>query len=54
MKSSIFFLGGLILTFGAMGGVDHATDFEVIGCMAIAFVGLSMMGIGVSYMKEGK
>lgn len=54
MKSSIFFILGLVLTFGAMGGIDHAVGFEVIGCMAIAFVGLSLMGIGVNYMKEGK
>ena len=40
---------GLLVTFGAVGGLDLAADLtQLVQCTAIGVVGLSMMAIGVS------
>ena len=44
---------GLLVTFGAVGGLDLAADLtQLVQCSAIGVVGLSMMAIGVSMENE--
>jgi hypothetical protein len=51
MKGSIRTIAGLIITIGAAGGLDTATNAQLIPCIAIAAVGLAIMASGVSAMK---
>ncbi len=40
---------GLLIVFGAVGGVDIAADMvQLVQCTAVACVGLAVMLIGVS------
>ena len=40
---------GLLVTFGAVGGVDIAADLtQLVQCTAVGVVGLAIMLIGVS------
>ncbi len=44
---------GLLITFGAVGGVEMAsTDLELLQASALAVVGLALMAIGVSMENE--
>ena len=52
MRGSIRFLFGLLLTMGAVGGIDTATDAQLLGCVAIAAVGLAIAASGVSAMNR--
>jgi hypothetical protein len=52
MRGSIRSFFGLIITMGAAGGLDTATDAQLLSCMAIAAVGLAIMASGVSAMRE--
>lgn len=53
MKGSIRFAAGLLLTFGAVGGVEHSvTDAELLASIAVAVVGLLTMASGVTAMKK--
>jgi hypothetical protein len=38
---------GLLIVFGAVGGMDNATDGELLPLLAIAVVGLASMYYGV-------
>ena len=49
MRGSIRALFGLLLVIGAAGGIDTATDAQLLGCIAIA--GLGIMASGVSAMN---
>ena len=51
MRGSIRMIVGLIVTMGAAGGLDTATNAQLIPCIAIACVGLAMMASGVSASK---
>ena len=51
MKGSIRAIGGLILTIGAAGGLDNATDAQLIPITLIAALGLAIMYSGVKAMK---
>lgn len=51
MRGSIRMIVGLIVTMGAAGGLDTATNAQLLPCVAIACVGLAMMASGVSASK---
>lgn len=51
MKGSIRAITGLIICFGAVGGLDTATDSQLFDVTAIALVGLTIMYSGVRAMK---
>ena len=46
----IRFFVGLIVTMGAMGGMDNPEN-SLIACVAVACVGLALMALGVEKMK---
>ena len=46
-KQSMFvFIVGLIITFGAVGGIETARDEQLLSCMFVAIVGLLTMLCG--------
>lgn len=49
MKGSIRAIGGFLLTFGAVGGIETGSDLAT--CLALAIAGLAIMAAGVSAMK---
>ena len=51
MRGSIRMIVGLVVVMGAAGGLDTATNAQLIPCIAIACVGLAMMASGVSASK---
>jgi hypothetical protein len=51
MRGSIRTIVGLIVVLGAAGGLDTATDAQLISCTAIACVGLALMLNGVTAMN---
>ena len=51
MKGSIRAILGLIVVFGAVGGMDNATDGQLLALLPIAVVGLLVMYSGVRVMK---
>ena len=48
MRGSIRMFVGLVMTMGAAGGLDNATNAQLLPCIAIAIAGLAMMASGVS------
>lgn len=53
MKGSIRFLGGLLVVFGAVGGIENSlTDTELLTSTALALVGLIVMAFGVIAMEK--
>jgi hypothetical protein len=52
MRGSIRTFVGLIITLGAAGGLDNATDSQLMLVLFIAGVGLGLMYSGVRAMKE--
>lgn len=50
MKGSIRILGGFLITFGAVGGLDNGSPLLV--CMAAAVVGLAIMASGVQALNK--
>ena len=52
MRGMIRVMIGLVVTMGAAGGIDTATDAQLLGCTAIAAVGLALMASGVSAMNR--
>lgn len=51
MRGSIRAFLGLVITMAAVGGLDTATDAQLLPAMAIAAVGLALMAAGVSAMR---
>ena len=49
MKGSIRAIGGFMLAFGAVGGIE--TGSALIPCLAIAIAGLALMASGVNALK---
>lgn len=47
MKGSIRVLVGFLVVFGAVGGMDTATDLQLIPLMVVASIGLFSMYSGV-------
>jgi len=52
MKGSIRIATGLALAFGAAGGMDTATDTQLLGLVAIALVGIAILTSGVLAVKS--
>lgn len=52
MRGSIRAFIGLFIVFGAVGGIDNATDGDLLLTTTIAVVGLFIMYSGVRAMKE--
>jgi hypothetical protein len=51
MVGSIRAFGGLLLCFGAAGGLDNSNN--LLASVAIALVGIGIMYSGVSAMNRG-
>jgi len=52
MRGSIRAFLGLVITMAAAGGLDTATDAQLLPCMAMAVVGLAIVASGVNAMRE--
>lgn len=50
MRGSIRIFVGLLMAFGAVGGLDTGND--LLACTAIAAIGLAIMYSGVRALKE--
>lgn len=51
MKGSIRILTGLLIVFGAVGGIDNATDGQLIPLVLLALAGLGVMASGLNASK---
>lgn len=51
MQGSIRFIVGLLMVFGAAGGIDNATDAQLLPLIGIAAIGLFSMYSGSKAMK---
>lgn len=51
MRGSIRVIVGLLLAMGAVGGMDHATDAQLLPLLAIAALGLFSMYSGTKAMQ---
>lgn len=52
MKSLTLVFVGLILTMGAVGGIDNCTDGEILQLIGLAVAGLGLMAAGVSKLNS--
>ena len=52
MRGSIRAIVGLVVVFGAAGGIDTATNEQLLACILVAAAGLGLMAAGVSAMNE--
>lgn len=53
MKGSIRAFVGFLIVFGAVGGMDNATDSQLLVETLVAVLGLCVMYSGVSAMNGG-
>ena len=53
MRGSIRTFVGLFIVFGAVGGMDNATDGDLLLGTVLAVVGLFIMYSGVTAMNRG-
>ena len=54
-KQSMFvFIAGLILTFGAVGGIELAEDGQLLGTMLLAILGLLTMYCGMLGLRNSE
>ena len=52
-KTAMFvFIAGLLMTFGAVGGIEVATDEQLLGSMMFACLGLLTMYCGVLGLRN--
>ena len=51
MRGSIRTIVGLVVVMAAAGGLDNATNAQLIPALAIAIAGLGLMASGVSAMN---
>ena len=51
MRGSIRFIVGLVLVMGAAGGLDNATDSQLLPLLGIAALGLFSMYSATKAMK---
>ena len=49
----IRFILGLVIVLGAVGGMDNATDGELLPLLGVTLVGLALMYFGTEKMKQG-
>lgn len=52
MKGSIRAVLGFLILFGCVGGMDSASDADLLVLLAVSAVGMLVMASGVSAMKE--
>jgi len=52
MRGSIRVVAGLIVTMAAVGGIDRATDGQLLPCIAVALLGLLCMFSGTNAMQN--
>jgi hypothetical protein len=52
MRGSIRTIVGLLVVMGAVGGIDNATDAQLLPLVVIAAIGLYSMYSGTKAMKE--
>lgn len=52
MRGSIRVFAGLLVTMAAVGGIDNATDGNLLACVGIAFLGLVSMFSGTRAMNS--
>lgn len=51
-KQAMFvFVVGLLITFGSVGGIEFATDAQLLSCMFFAVIGLLAMYCGVLALR---
>ena len=43
---------GFLIVFGSVGGMDNATDGELLPLLGLAVVGLALMYFGTEKMKQ--
>ena len=48
----IRFILGFLIVFGSVGGMDNATDGELLPLLGLAVVGLALMYFGTEKMKQ--
>ena len=48
----IRFIVGFLIVFGAVGGMDNATDGELLPLLGITAIGLALMYFGSEKMKQ--
>lgn len=52
-KAAMFvFIAGLLITFGAVGGIEFASDEQLLGTMLLAIVGLLTMYCGALGLRN--
>ena len=51
MQGSIRVFVGMLIVFGAVGGIDQGSDAQLIPAVLLAIAGLVMMNSGVTAMK---
>lgn len=54
MKGSIRVIAGLLVVFGVCGGLDTASDSQLLTLIVFGALGLGIMASGVSAMKEAR
>jgi hypothetical protein len=52
MRGSIRVIVGLLVVFGVAGGIDNATDSQLLTLLMIAAAGLGLMASGTNAMKQ--
>jgi len=52
MRGTLRTLIGFVIVFGCVGGIDNATDSELLLLAGIAAIGMMLMFSGVKAMKE--
>lgn len=54
MRGSIRAIVGLLVVFGVAGGIDSATDSQLLTLIVFAAAGLGIMASGVSALNEAR
>lgn len=52
MRGSIRFVVGLLVVFGVVGGIDNATDSQLLTLLVFAALGLGIMASGTAAMNN--
>lgn len=53
MKGILFFILGLVITMGGVGGVETSiSNLALLQSTLVAIAGLAIMAVGVSYVHE--
>ncbi len=52
MRGSIRAIVGLLVVFGAVGGIDNATNEQLLTLILVAAAGLGLMASGTAAMQQ--